>query len=69
MVDLTNSRARASDVTTIANRKGVQRPAFARSSQNVAVVIALLDTLPTPSVDEVDKVYYQLKDILGIATA
>jgi hypothetical protein len=26
-----------------------------------------LDTLPTPSTDEVGKVYYQLKDILGIA--
>jgi hypothetical protein len=41
---------------------------FARVSQNVAVAAALLDTLPTPSTDRVDKVYRQLMGILGIAT-
>jgi hypothetical protein len=30
--------------------------------------MALLDTLPVPSADEVDKVYHHLKDILGYAT-
>jgi hypothetical protein len=30
---------------------------------------ALLDTLPTPSTNGVDKVYRQLKDILNIVTA
>jgi hypothetical protein len=35
----------------------------------MATVAALLDTLPTPSTDGVDKVYHQLKDILSIATA
>jgi hypothetical protein len=34
----------------------------------MAVMVTLLDTLPTHSVDGVDKVYHQLKDILGIAT-
>jgi hypothetical protein len=29
----------------------------------------LLDTLFAPSADMVDKVYHQLKDILGITTA
>jgi hypothetical protein len=29
---------------------------------------ALLDTLSMPSTDGVDKVYHQLKNILGIAT-
>jgi hypothetical protein len=30
---------------------------------------ALLDTLPAPSADGVDKVYHQLKDILSITVA
>jgi hypothetical protein len=30
-------------------------------------VVALLDTSPAPSADGVEKVYRQLKDILGIA--
>jgi hypothetical protein len=29
---------------------------------------AALDTPPTPSTDEVDSVYHQLRDILGVAT-
>jgi hypothetical protein len=43
------------------------RPIFARASQNVVSVMALLDTLPAPSIDGVGKVYQQLKDILGVA--
>jgi hypothetical protein len=31
------------------------------------MAVALLDTLPTPSADGVNKVYHQLKDILDIA--
>jgi hypothetical protein len=33
----------------------------------MATAVTLLDTLPTPSTDEVDKVYRQLKDILDTA--
>jgi hypothetical protein len=35
----------------------------------MATVDALLDTLPAPSTDGVDKVYQQLKNILGHPTA
>jgi hypothetical protein len=31
----------------------------------VLAAVMLLDTLPTPSTDGVDKVYQQLKDIIG----
>jgi hypothetical protein len=55
--DLTNAQARARDVITTINREGLPRPTFAIASQNVAAMTALLDTLPAPSVDEVDKVY------------
>jgi hypothetical protein len=34
----------------------------------MAAATALLDTLSVPSTDGVDKVYHQLKNILGIAT-
>jgi hypothetical protein len=44
------------------------RPTFAWASQNVAVVAALLDTLPMPSTDGVGKVYRQLRIIVGVAT-
>jgi hypothetical protein len=33
----------------------------------VAVAVAFFDTLPVPSTDRVDKVYCQLRDILGVA--
>jgi hypothetical protein len=33
----------------------------------MAVAVTLLDTLPAPSADGVDKVYHQLKNILSIA--
>jgi hypothetical protein len=48
------------------NREGLPRPTFTRASQNVSTIVALLDTLPAPSTDELDKVYHQLKDILGV---
>jgi hypothetical protein len=57
------------NVIATINYDGVPRLAFTWANQNVAATIALLDTLPAPYVDEVDKVYRQLKEIIGIATA
>jgi hypothetical protein len=37
------------------NHEEVSSPAFTRASQNIATVAALLDTLPAPSTDKVDK--------------
>jgi hypothetical protein len=34
----------------------------------VATTVMLLDTLPTLSTDRVDRLYHQLKSILGVAT-
>jgi hypothetical protein len=42
---------------------------LAKASQNVIVAAMLLDTLPTPSINGVNKVYHQLKDILGVTAA
>jgi hypothetical protein len=56
-------------VTGAINCEGTQRPAFTRANQNVDAVAGLLDTLPTPSTDGVDRVYHQLKDILDITEA
>jgi hypothetical protein len=42
---------------------------FFWASQNMTAAAALLDTLPTPSTDGVDKVYQQLKNIFIIAIA
>jgi hypothetical protein len=42
---------------------------FAKASHNLAPTAALSDTLPTPSADGANKVYYQLKEILGVAAA
>jgi hypothetical protein len=69
MVNLTTTSAQARDVTTAINREGMQHPAFARASQNMAAAVAFMHTLPAPSTDRVDMVFRQLKDILGIATA
>jgi hypothetical protein len=69
MVDLTTTWARARDVATTINHEWMQRPAFTRASQNMAAPIVLLDTLQAPSMDGVDKVYFQLKYILDIAAA
>jgi hypothetical protein len=68
MVVLTNGWAQARDVTATINHEGTQRPTFARASQNVAMIDVLLDTLPAPTTDGVDKVYHQLKDIIDITT-
>jgi hypothetical protein len=68
-VDLTKARARARAVVTAINCKGAPCLAFARASQNVVVVVELLDTLPVPSTDVVDKEHHELKDILGVAIA
>jgi hypothetical protein len=43
--------------------------AFARASQNLATMAMLLDTLPTPSVDGVDRLYHHMGEILTIAIA
>jgi hypothetical protein len=68
-VDLTNSRSRASGIAAMINREEAQRPAFARASQNMAMAATLLDTLHAPSTGGVNKVYHQLKDIIGITAA
>jgi hypothetical protein len=70
MVDLTKARARARArvraVAAAISHEGPLCPTFAKASQNMVAVAALLDTWPTPSADGVDKVYHQLKDILGV---
>jgi hypothetical protein len=53
----------------VINREEGQCSSFARASQNVAASATLLDTLPAPSTDKVDKVYQKMKDILSTATA
>jgi hypothetical protein len=65
-VDLTKTQARARAVAITINHDGPPCPTFARTIQNMAVAIALLDTLSAPSTDGVDKVYCQLKGILNI---
>jgi hypothetical protein len=45
--------------------RGGWYPTFTRASQNVVAAASILDSLPTPSFDEVGKVYQQLKDILS----
>jgi hypothetical protein len=67
-VEFTNARARARDIIAAINREGARCPTFARTSQNMVMAAALLDTLPAPSTNRVDKVYCQLKDILSITT-
>jgi hypothetical protein len=62
----TKAQARTRDVSTAINYKGTLHPTFTRASLNVAAVVALFDTLPAPSTNEVDKVYRQLKDILSV---
>jgi hypothetical protein len=65
-IDLAKARDRARAMAAALNREGLPHPTFARASQNVSTIVALLDTLPAPSTDELDKVYHQLKDILGV---
>jgi hypothetical protein len=66
-VDLTNAQSWARDVTTVINHEGAQRPTFNRARQNVVTTAVLLDTMPAPFDDGVDKLYLQLTDILGIS--
>jgi hypothetical protein len=68
MVDLNTVQALARDVAAAINYDGTQCPAFTRANQNVEVATVLLDTMPAPSIDGVDKVYHQLKDIHSIIT-
>jgi hypothetical protein len=67
--DFTKARAqaRARAIAATINREGMLCPTFARANQNVAVAMTLLDTLPAPSTNGVNKVYHQLRDILGVA--
>jgi hypothetical protein len=57
MVELTTAWAQVRDITAVINHEGMQGPSFARASHNVAIAVALLDTLRVPSADGVDKVY------------
>jgi hypothetical protein len=50
------ARSRAIAIVVTINHDGMPHPTFAKASQNVDAVIALLDTLPTPSTNEVGKV-------------
>jgi hypothetical protein len=68
MINHAKPRAWVRAIVTAINLEGAPRPTFARASQNVAAVATLLDTLPAPSTNSADKVYHQLKDILGVAT-
>jgi hypothetical protein len=55
-VDLATARSQAKEAApATSHERGGQHPAFARASQNVAVAAMLLDTLPTPSIDAVDR--------------
>jgi hypothetical protein len=68
IIDLMKASARARAIAVAINREVLPRPTFARASHNMAAAAALLDTLPMPSTDGVDRVYHQLRDILDIAT-
>jgi hypothetical protein len=52
---------------TSTNHEEWRLPTFARASQNMATVAALLHTLPAPSTDGVGEVYLRLKNILSTA--
>jgi hypothetical protein len=62
MVDLTTTQAQAKGVILTISHEGGggQHHAFTKASQNVAAVATLLDMLPPPSVDGVDRLYCQL---------
>jgi hypothetical protein len=55
-VDLAIAQARVKGIAPTVSREGRKRPSFTRASQNVDAVAELLDTLLTPSADEVDRV-------------
>jgi hypothetical protein len=56
-VDLATTRAQANGVTPAINCEGGQRPSFAWASQNVPAAAVLLDAVPPPSIDGVDRLY------------
>jgi hypothetical protein len=64
MVDLTTTRAQDRGIVGAINHEGMQQPAFAMASQNLASTTTLLNNLHAPSADRVDRVYRQLKEIL-----
>jgi hypothetical protein len=66
-IDFTKARAQARPIAAAINHEGTPRPTFTTASQNMAAAVALLETLPTPSTEGVDRVYHQLWDILGVA--
>jgi hypothetical protein len=66
-IDFSKAQAQARATAAAINHEGPLRPIFARVSQNMAAAVALLDNLPKPFADGVDKVYHQLKDVLGVA--
>jgi hypothetical protein len=57
-VDLTSNRAQANGGAPTIRHEGDQCSAFAKASQNMATAAMLLDTLPPPSTDEVDRLYH-----------
>jgi hypothetical protein len=67
-IDYSKPRARARAVAVAINNEGTPPPTFPRAKQNTAATIALLDTLPAPSTNEVSKVYQQLRNFFGVAT-
>jgi hypothetical protein len=69
MVDLSNAWAWAWAVAAAISYEGPPHLTFARASQDMATMVALLDTLPMSSANGVDKVYHKLKDILNIAAS
>jgi hypothetical protein len=55
-VDLATTQARARGIKTTISHERRQVPTIARATQNMGIVAMLLDTLPAPSVDGVDRV-------------
>jgi hypothetical protein len=69
-VDLATARSQAKEAApTTTHERGGQHPTFAKASQNVVVAATLLDTLPTLSIDAVDRLYHQSGEILAITMA
>jgi hypothetical protein len=66
-IDLSKARAWARAVAAGINHEGPPMPTFARARPNVPTVVAILGTLPSPSTNVADRVYHQLKYILGVA--
>jgi hypothetical protein len=57
-VDLTAAEAQAKEAAPATGHEGGRQCiAFARANQNIAAAATLLDMLPAPSADMVDKLY------------